>query len=552
MSYEDALEAMRERTVEPAPIERLRDKQSRTEILTKGIRATASAATAVAVLGFVVLLLHKTVRFGALLHEGNLTVHLAALLPMLVLLWSMRRIGEPRLGAQLSCRAVWWSNLVVGVLVSMNYALVLDRVAGVVIAIACAVALRSAGERGLDVQEADHPFAPVRFRGHLLLALVMAAADALTLAFSALLQLRFGAAGWELWSTVSYAGPTLIAALVMGVAVWGVYRLRTWALLLNLAANITIAYLAMEGTLNLSPTVSVALATTAAIQSFIPVPILAVALGDRNAGQPLISRVRARLMNGALYALVAVSIVGSVVGSEDGWVEGPGRTFVRGAGARRGVPPRERLDATGDDLRGRDFSDEVLTGAVFGGVDLRGASMQRAQLHGARFEDADLRGVDFRRADFFGIRVGDPTFEGTRLEGADFTGALASPPLKRRLLEGGLQGVRCPDGTPAHPDSGCRDHFGMTFRGFRQVFRLARTSTKGSLECGRVDDLTVMLGDDAEGFLWWRNERFVQLTDGSLVSPFTTIHISSDGRWQLSSKLCGDNELIPLSDEPSG
>lgn len=557
MSYEDAIEAMRNRNVQPAPYEGLQEKQQGGgEVLTDRSRRVATVATVIAALGFVALVLRPGVAYRpGMAVEWVWTIatsfgelHFPPLLPAAVLVWSLRRISTPRLGAQLVCRAVWWSNLVVGVLVALNYGNLGQKALGAVIAIACAVALLATKERGLDIREPDHPFAPVRFRGHLLLALVMAAADALTLAFSALLQLRVGAEGWNLLGTVSYAGPTLLAAAVMAVAVWGVYRLRTWALFLNLVANIAIAYFAMEGTLNLSPSVSVTLATTAAIQSFIPVPILAVALGDRNAGQPLFRRLRVVLMSAAVITLAALSVVVIPLPGGDGWVDGPGRAFVRGLRTQppEPVPERVRLQATSDDLRGRSFDGEAIHRADFSGVDLRGASLRRTQLFGVRFDGADLRNVDFTQADFQAGRDMQPSFEGALVEGADFTGVAVSGFVWQQLAERGLEGVTCPDGTPASSDDGCTGHLGHSDPGFRQAFEFTRTSTKGSLRCGREGDPTLAFSDEREGVLWWRDERFVRLADGSLVSRFTTIRVDEDGRWHVSSELCGDNVLAPV------
>ena len=458
MNYEDAVEAMRSRNVQPAPFEGVWEKQqSRGDVLSKQVGTTATVATVIAALGFVALMLRVSV-FSVATSLGEL--HLPALLPAAVLVWSMRRISEPRLGAQLLCRAVWWSNLVVGVLVALNYWSLVQKALGAVIAIACAVALLVTKDRGLDIREPDHSFAPVRFRGHLLLALVMAAADALTLAFSALLQLRFGTRGWNLLDTLDYAGPTLLAAAVMALAVWGVYRLRAWALFLNLIANIAIAVFAMDGTLNLSPSVSVTLATTAAIQSLIPVPILAVALGNTNAGQPLFGRWSAGLMRATILTVAGLAVVAVPIPGGDGWVDGPGRAFVRGLYRPAREPTRVRLQATSDDLRGRNFDGEVIDQADFTGVDLRGASMRRAVLADSVFDGADLRNVDFTLADLAAKRFSASRFEGALVHGADFTGVRVSSAVWEQLAERGLDGVTCPDGTPASIDEGCAGHLG--------------------------------------------------------------------------------------------
>lgn len=547
MSFEDEIQAMRERQVEPAPFEQLLQKQAELPQEPRRLLSVASVATLIASLGFLVLFVRPAMGAGALYVEGTLKLQVAALLPLFVLGWAFRRMSEPSLGAQLLCRAVWWSSLVVGLLISLNYGETPDKVLGAVIAVACAAALRSVGERGLDVQDPDSPFAPVRFRGHLLLALVMAAADALTLAFSGLLQLRLGMRGWNLLSTLDHAGPTIVAATVMGIAVWGVFRLRTWALLLNLVANIAIAYLALEGTLGLSPSVSVSLATTAAVQCFIPVPILAAALGDRNAGQPLLHALRHRLMSFTVFVLSGASLLAIALPGGDGWVDGPGRAFIRGT---TGMPPvkpaRERLDALGDDLRGRNFDRQVLDGD-FSGADFRGASLRGANLRLTHLDGADLRDVDFTRADFgaglvlpHGHRV---SAKGAVVHGADFSGAQIGEEYWKLLAERGLEGVRCPDGTLATTGSGCDGHLGRVEAGLRRTFTFAQTSTHGSVACGREESLTVAFEQD--GVLWHRDERYIQLADGDFVSCCSRLHVLDDGRWELSSERCGDNILLP-------
>lgn len=565
MSFEDEIQAMRARKVEPAPFECLAQKQTAPPQMPRWRPSVVGVATVIASFGFLVLFVRPAIDAGSLYSGGALKLQIAALLPLFVLGWALRRLSEPRLGAQLLCRAVWWSSLVVGLLISLNYGETPDKVLGAIIAVACAAALRSVGERGLDVEDPQSPFAPVRFRGHLLLALVMAAADALTLAFSGLLQLRFGMQGWTLGGTLDYAGPTVAAAAVMGIAVWGVYRLRTWALFLNLVANIAIAYLALEGTLGLSPTVSVALATTAAVQCFIPVPILAAAAGDRKAGQPLLAGLRHRLMNFTVLALAALSVLAVPLQSADGWVDGPGRAFVRGRGAspsrvtqERGLGGRNDLRglAGKSDLRGRTFDGESVH-ADLSGVDLRGASFRGGRLWLTRFDGADLRNVDFTRADFGGGKIVphrgtrlQVTAQGALVHGADFSGAQIGEETWKQLAARGLEGVRCPDGTLATAEaSGCDGHLGHVSAGFRRVFRFAQTSTRGSVACGREEGLTVVF--EQGGVLWHRNDRYVQLADRDFVSRLSRIHMLDDGRWEVSSELCGDNILIPADAETS-
>lgn len=548
MSYDQALEAMRHRNVQPVPFERVQEKLEGKASLPRRGATAISVAAGVATLGFLALFIRPL--FSAVPAWANDMVRLqfAAVLPAVVLGWSFRRAHQSSLGAQVLCRAVWWSNLVVGLLVAINYGELIDKGIGAIVAVSCAVALLASGERGLDIREPDHPFSPVRFRGQLLLALVMAAADALTLAFSALMQLRFGMDGWNLGAAVGYAGPTVLAAVVMGVAVWGVYRLRTWALLLNLVANIAIAYFAMEGSLNLSPSVSVTLASTAAVQCFIPVPILAVALGDRNAGKPLLGRARRFLMTAAITSLAGLSILAVPLPTRGGWVDGPGRAFVRGTAPRHQLPRsvRARHLAYGTDLRGRNFDGEVFISDDFRHNDLRGASFRGASLELSAFDGADLRDTDFRRADLLQRRYRrqETPLEGVQIAGANFEGAAIAETTWMQIAASGTEGVTCPDGRPALEGAGCAGRLGHLEGGYREVFIWAADSPNEGTNCGVEGDPVVLSTHPSDGVLFLRHERFIRLQDGTFVSPTSTIEVQPDGRWVVSSDECGESTLV--------
>lgn len=523
-----------------ADVERGRDAAADTLASPPRLRL-ASVATAIAVLGFVGLAVQSVLSEGSLWTGALLRLRVAPLLPMAILGWAVFAVRTPKLGAQLLCRAAWWSSLIVGVLVSLNYGSPIDKSCGAAVSVGCAVALLAVAERGLDIREVDHPFAPVRFRGHLLLALVMAAADAATLTFSGLMQLRFGVRGWSVGSTVEYAGPTVAAAVVMAVAVWGVYRLRTWALLLNLVANVAIAYLALEGALRLSPSVSVSLAATAAVQCFIPVPILASALGDRDAGQPFMAPVGRWLMRGAVVALAGYAIynISNPVG--DGWVDGPGRAFVRGGYVHRDTPspailspgedsdPRVRLGATDQDLRGRSFDGEPMARVDFSGADLREASFVGAGLRRAKFSSAQLDGAYFRDAILY-----DSSFDGASLEGADFTGALA-PHL---WLEGSTGAVTCPNGAASSPSTGCDGQLGHAGSFQRQSLTVVSAVEKDG--CPHVGHVSVT-GRTPE-HLRVLGRPYVKQASGGYRSTFGAL--STDGkRWTLESPYCGRVEF---------
>ena len=332
MNYDDALQRLREVPVEPptfTAVEQRRRWRSETPIPpTHG--ALATIATGAAMLGYLVLtaipfVTHR-VLYGSAKWES-----LATLLPAALLLWALRLLGRPGVGPQMLLRAVLWSNLIVGALIASNYGFTIDRWVGAAISVASAAAIVRLGSRGLEDGAPSDVFRPLRFRGHLLLALVMAFADAQTLSFAALLQLRIGMPGWNLQSTISFAGPTVCAALGMVLVVWGLYRLRTWALLLNPIANVAIAYFALEGTLNVSLPVATTLAATAAFQMFLPVPIFAVALGDRNAGQPLLRMHALVLLRSSVMLIAGIAVAAAIVVREpSGWLTGSGTAFARG------------------------------------------------------------------------------------------------------------------------------------------------------------------------------------------------------------------------------
>lgn len=531
MSHEDTTAVPQGPNAEPGPL------------VSPARLRLASVATAIAALAFFGLAVRRALSVWSPWVAGNLQLRVAPILPLLILGWAVLAAHTPKLRAQLLCRAAWWSSLIVGVLVSLNYGAPLDKSFGAVAAVGCAVALLSTGGRGLDIQEPDHPFAPVRFREHLLLALVMAAADALTLTFSGLMQLRFGAAGWNLAGTVSYAGPTVAAALVMALAVWGVYRLRTWALLLNLIANIAIAYLALEGALRLSPTVSVSLAATAAVQCFIPVPILASALGDRHAGQPFMAPVRRWLIRGSVVLLAGYAIQSVATPTGDGWVDGPGRAFVRGRDDKkrqspqdlpiplRDTGPRVRLGATDQDLRGRSFDGEPMAGADFHRTDLREASFVDAGLRAANFSAAQLDGADFR-----GALLYDASFGGGSMDGADFTGARLGP----MTLYGVPETVTCPNGQPSSPTAGCGGKLGYETSFERKRLTVVVATEKDG--CPPVGHVSVTgVGRDPE-YLRVLGRPYVRLARGGYQSTFGKLSTDAE-RWILNAPACGRIEF---------
>lgn len=495
MSYEDAIAKLRQQSVD-APtftdVEVRRRWVADNAVL--GLRrGKVLACASAALVGYLVLSVRPVIssmldpRFVS--HFGEVAawfrLGVATLLPAALIAWSMTLLRKPRVGPQMLMRAVWWSNIVVGTLIALTFSESVDRFVGAGIACACAAAILFVGQRGLEEPAHDDPFRPARFRGHLLLALVMAFADAQTLLFSGVMQARVGLEGWSLLAAARTALPTMLAAAVMCLAVWGLYRLRTWALFLNIVANFVIAFLALDGRLGVALPVAAALAMTATVQLFLPVPILALALGEKRAGRPLLASQAHRLLPVSVVVLASLAALGSVgPGFARGWLTGPGRAF------QRGLRPRAK-SFDGANLARETFSGQRLTRATFLDANARLASFTKARLGGARFDRANLEFARFDEAGLVGASLVDVNLSygslvGARLRKADLTNATLTDAslmesdlrqatfegadLRRADLTGALvddlsgvarwEGATCPDGAAADPELGCQRHDG--------------------------------------------------------------------------------------------
>lgn len=314
MSYDRALELLKARSIEPPPLDRvLRGRQHGVDpqMPSPGQAAWARAALGLSTVGFAVM-----AGLDLVFQQAAQGRAFAVLLPMLMLVWALGNISTRSLGRQMFVRAVAWSSLLIGVVVSV-WGLRVFSWTGPAIALGAGTALLALRGRGLGLSSGA--FRPLAFRGHLLLAAVMAMADAQTLLFSGIVDNArvFVASppgmGPELYLLAAMRTamtPPLWCGLVMMLAAWGIVRLRTWALLLNVVANIAIAALALGEFLSLSLPVAAMLAMTAAVQVFLSVPILASALGDKVPDRAPLGRRGVRVARIGIVALMAVSVLG--------------------------------------------------------------------------------------------------------------------------------------------------------------------------------------------------------------------------------------------------
>jgi hypothetical protein len=302
--YERALQLAREAAVVVPEFETIATKSERDREVweregSEG-RARARSWLLVGAAAWLTMPLIEAVEFASWQHAS--LGYSMILVPTLSLLWAARLSRDRRLRPAILTRAIAASNLILALLFSL-VGIVASSVVSVVLAVATGRSLQLLGEHGLDGRDQPNSsFEPVKFRGVLILALIMASADALTLLWQASTLL------FE--QVLPYVGLTLAAAAIMVINVWGLLRLRTWALLSNMIANVVIAALALSWMLGIGRWVAFALATTAVIQLLLPLPILMAALGLGTVGQH--ERVGRVLLRGVVPAMVLATIVAAI------------------------------------------------------------------------------------------------------------------------------------------------------------------------------------------------------------------------------------------------
>lgn len=195
----------------------------------------------------------------------------AVLVPPVSLLAAALVVFVPSLGAQLLARSAWWANLVLGVLLAAVGSHV-ERIQGTVLLVGCAGALVLLSDRGLVEAQKRSGFNPAAYTTTLMLAMVLALADTLSLLLFGLLAL-----------SKSGDNPVLLlscaAAMIVGFV--GLYNMKPWGLVSNLVLNVAIAALALTGSLGVDDEIVALFTITAALQLLVPMPMLVSVLTRR-------------------------------------------------------------------------------------------------------------------------------------------------------------------------------------------------------------------------------------------------------------------------------
>lgn len=176
-------------------------------------------------------------------------------------------------GAQLVVRGVWWATLLGSVTGLLTDPGTLPALFPAMLLAAGTGLWLLSREPGLGAP--GGPTELIAHRTTMTLVMILALSDLETLAMATV--------NHEHPDELRHAVTLGLCTLAMGAAVWGLYRLRTWGLALNLALNVAIAALGLAGNLFYSPGFAYLLVATAVAQLALSTPLLLTAAGLRTA-----------------------------------------------------------------------------------------------------------------------------------------------------------------------------------------------------------------------------------------------------------------------------
>ena len=227
----------------------------------------------------------------------------AAYIPPTALIVAAAAAQVPWLGAQLLARGLWWSNLVLGVLL-VFFGSRSEATLGLGLAVACGAALVMADRRALTAAAESAGFRPAAYGGTLQLLMVLALADAQTLGLFAVIEAR-------------HQGPTatVFALVALGLLAGfvGLMRLALWGVGLTMASSAALLFVIVTAAVRVDRDLRLPLGAVAALQLAAPLPMLAsMALKKRLPEAPL--RVRGMIANGVIVAVVLATVAGWALG----------------------------------------------------------------------------------------------------------------------------------------------------------------------------------------------------------------------------------------------
>lgn len=225
----------------------------------------------------------------------------ATWLPLVALVVAAPFAFVRSLGAQLLARALWWSNLFLGVVLCVLGARH-ERPSGLALTLLCAAALLLADRRTLQGAAQARGARPAAHAGSIQLLMILALADAQTLLLIGVLHLEGS-------KDRVFPGALLLAAagaLVVGFV--GLYRLALWGVAVTMITALTLLVVLTSKAIRIDGDVVPPLIVLAILQILAPLPMLRSVF----TGKPLPApSPRARSL-AASAVIVVVALVGSV------------------------------------------------------------------------------------------------------------------------------------------------------------------------------------------------------------------------------------------------
>lgn len=207
-------------------------------------------------------------------------------------------VHRPTLGPQLVARAVWWSSLALGVLLCVVGSGSDSRL-GFAMTLACGAALLIIGRKGLAEASERAAFMPAAFRSSLLLLMVLAVADAQSLALFAVVDHNKDS-GRALV-------PLVVSAIAFTAGFIGLYRLALWGAFLNFAVALALFLVTASGAIRLTSHLDVMISMLMGVHVLVAAPVIVGVLRQKplpSLPQP----VRAVLAPVAIAILMVIGI----------------------------------------------------------------------------------------------------------------------------------------------------------------------------------------------------------------------------------------------------
>ncbi len=197
------------------------------------------------------------------------------------------------LGAQLLARGLWWSNVVLGMILVFAGSR-RESMVGLSLVLGCGAALALADRRSLVAAAERADFRPVAYAGTIQLLMVLALADAPTLLLFTHLAARDG------HGRASFAMGAAAVALLVGFV--GLYRLSLWGVLVTAGAALSLGVALASGAVTVDHDLTRPLTLICAVQVLVAAPML-LSLATRRPLPAVSPRVRGALATALLVAI---------------------------------------------------------------------------------------------------------------------------------------------------------------------------------------------------------------------------------------------------------